>query len=87
MSDIEVQQMEENILRGVALAYERLVEQKKKEDGELVFAREDGKIVKVKAKDLQQRLISNVPRPEQAGVSFLRRDGGTDRFTVNRTSE
>ena len=52
MSDIEVQQMEENILR-VALAYERLVEQKKKEDGELVFAREDGKIVKVKAKDLQ----------------------------------
>ena len=30
MSDIEVQQMEENILRGVALAYERLVEQKKK---------------------------------------------------------
>ena len=48
MSDIEVQQMEENILRGVAL-----VEQKKKEDGELVFAREDGKIVKVKAKDLQ----------------------------------
>ena len=52
MSDIEVQQMEENILRGVALAYERLVE-KKKEDGELVFAREDGKIVKVKAKDLQ----------------------------------
>ena len=32
MSDIEVQQMEENILRGVALAYERLVEQKKKED-------------------------------------------------------
>ena len=53
MSDIEVQQMEENILRGVALAYERLVEQKKIEDGELVFAREDGKIVKVKAKDLQ----------------------------------
>ena len=53
MSDIEVQQMEENILRGVALAYERLVEQKKKEDGELVFAREDGKIVKVKAKDVQ----------------------------------
>ena len=44
MSDIEVQQMEENILRGVALAYERLVEQKKKEDGELVFAREDGKM-------------------------------------------
>lgn len=53
MSDIEVQQMEENILKGVALAYERLVEQKKKEDGELVFARADGKIVKVKAKDLQ----------------------------------
>lgn len=53
MSDFEVQQMEENILKGVALAYERLVEQKKKENGELVFSCEDGRIVRVKAKDLQ----------------------------------
>lgn len=51
MSDIEIQQMEEKILRGIELAYQRLVAQKKREDGELVFS-QDGKIVVVKASDL-----------------------------------
>lgn len=51
MSEIEVQQLEEKILRGIELAYQRLVEQKKREDGELVFSQE-GKIVVVKARDL-----------------------------------
>ena len=70
MSDIEVQQMEENILRGVALAYERLVEQKKKEDGELVFAREDGKIVKVKAKDTIEANLQCAPAGTGRGFFF-----------------
>ncbi len=51
MSEIEVQQMEEKILRGIELAYQKLVEQKKRENGELVFS-QDGKIVVVKACDL-----------------------------------
>ncbi len=51
MNENDIKELEEKILAGVALAYEKLVEQKKKEDGELVFSRE-GKIVVVKARDL-----------------------------------
>lgn len=51
MNENDIKELEEKILEGVALAYEKLVEQKKKEDGELVFSRE-GKIVVVKARDL-----------------------------------
>ena len=52
MSDAEIKEIREKILKGIALAYERLVEQKKKDDGELVFS-ENGKIVRVKARDLK----------------------------------
>lgn len=52
MNDVEVKEMEKRILDGVALAYQKLVEQKKKEDGELVFSQQ-GKIVKVKARDIK----------------------------------
>lgn len=51
MNENDIKELEEKILEGVVLAYEKLVEQKKKEDGELVFSRE-GKIVVVKARDL-----------------------------------
>lgn len=51
MNDIDIKELEKKILEGIALAYEKLVEQKKKEDGELVFS-QDGKIVIVKARDL-----------------------------------
>jgi len=51
MDKKEIKEMREKILTGIALAYERLVEQKKKEDGVLVFS-ENGKIVEVKARDL-----------------------------------
>ena len=43
--------MRDKIVKGVDLAYQRLLIVKAKEDGELVFSR-DGKIVKVKARDL-----------------------------------
>jgi len=52
MDNEEAEQIREKILKGLALSYERLVEQKKREDGELVFADKDGKIITVKARDL-----------------------------------
>ena len=42
----------DKVTEGVKLAIERLIEKTKKEDGELVISR-DGKIVKVKAKELR----------------------------------
>lgn len=51
MNDTDIKELEKKILEGIALAYQKLVEQKKKEDGELVFS-QDGKIVVVKARDL-----------------------------------
>ncbi|MDR3328573.1 MAG: hypothetical protein LBS63_00500 [Prevotellaceae bacterium] len=47
----EIKDIRDKILKGIALSYERLVAQKKKEDGYLVFSK-DGEIVKVKARDL-----------------------------------
>ena len=41
----------DKILKGLKLSFERLVEKKSKEDGELVFSI-DGHIIHVKAKDL-----------------------------------
>ena len=51
MNDIDIKELEKKILEGIVLAYQKLVEQKKKEDGELVFS-QNGKIIIVKAKDL-----------------------------------
>ena len=48
MSEIEIKQMQEKINAGILLARKRLIE----EDGELVVVR-DGKIVRLKAKDLK----------------------------------
>jgi len=42
----------DKIVRGVNLARERLIKQRAKENGELVFSDENGKIIRVKAKDL-----------------------------------
>ena len=39
MSEQEVREFEENIVKGANIAFQRLVNQKKKEDGELVFSR------------------------------------------------
>lgn len=37
MNEQQVREFEENIVKGANLAFQRLVSQKKKEDGELVF--------------------------------------------------
>ena len=53
MNEQEVREFEENILRGAHIAFQRLVSQKKKEDGELVFSR-NGHVFRVKATDLDK---------------------------------
>lgn len=52
MSEIEIKQMQEKINAGILLARKRLIEKAKKENSELVVLR-DGKVVRVKAKDLE----------------------------------
>ena len=51
MNKAEVEIMQEKIMKGVELAYERLLIGKQKDDSELVFSH-NGKIVAVKARDL-----------------------------------
>ena len=53
MNEQQVREFEENIVKGANLAFQRLVSQKKKEDGELVFSR-NGHVFRVKATDLDQ---------------------------------
>lgn len=52
MSEIEIKQLQEKINAGILLARKRLIEKTKKENGELVIVR-DGKVVSIKAKELQ----------------------------------
>ena len=52
MSEIEIKQMQEKINAGILLARKRLIEKTKKKDGELVGGR-DGKVVRIKARDLK----------------------------------
>ena len=51
MSTSETDQLLDKITEGVKLSIRRLIERTKKEDGELVFSK-NGKIVRVKARDL-----------------------------------
>ena len=52
MSEPAIKQMQEKINAGILLARKRLIEKIRKEDGELVVMR-DGKVVRIKAKDLK----------------------------------
>ena len=52
MSEIEIKQLQEKINAGILLARKRLIEKTKKENGELVVFR-DGKVVCIKAKELE----------------------------------
>ncbi len=52
MSEFEIKQMQEKINAGILLARKRLIEKAKKEDSELVVLR-DGKVVRVKARELK----------------------------------
>lgn len=52
MSQAEIDKTFDKITEGVKLAIQRLIERTKKEDGELVISK-DGKVVRVKARDLK----------------------------------
>ena len=52
-SEQELREFEENIVKGANVAFQRLVSQKMKEDGELVFSR-NGHIFRVKASELDK---------------------------------
>jgi hypothetical protein len=52
MTKQESNSIKEKFLKGFSLAISRLIEQTKKEDGELVISR-NGKVIRVKARDLQ----------------------------------
>ncbi|MDR0566773.1 MAG: hypothetical protein LBG47_07045 [Prevotellaceae bacterium] len=63
MQDKEFEELCDKIVKGAALAYERLVAQKKKEDGELIFGI-DGKIVRVKVRDLPENGATRKAQPK-----------------------
>ena len=51
--EIKNQELRNKIVMGVALAVNRLIERKILADGELVYSK-DGKIVKIRARDLSK---------------------------------
>ena len=51
MSELETRQLRENILNGLNIAFQRLIQEKKKNNSELAFS-DKGKIVKIKASEL-----------------------------------
>ena len=53
MNEQEVREFEENIVKGANIAFQRLVNQKKKEDGELVFS-QNYHILRVKAFNIKK---------------------------------
>ena len=54
MTESDINDKHDKILKGIKLAYQRLLISKQKEDCELVISR-DGKIVRVKASELLNR--------------------------------
>jgi hypothetical protein len=53
MNEQEIREFEENIVRGANIAFQRLVSEKKKENGELVFSR-NGHLFRIKAADFDK---------------------------------
>ena len=53
MNDKEIIKLREKILKGIALSFDKLVQEKIKTDGEFVFSI-DGENIIIKAKDLKK---------------------------------
>ncbi|MCK9305103.1 MAG: hypothetical protein PHP30_02230 [Bacteroidales bacterium] len=51
MGETETKELRDNILSGLDISFQRLIQEKKKSNAELVFSNK-GKVVKVKAKEL-----------------------------------
>jgi hypothetical protein len=52
MEEKEITEIRTKILEGISLAFRRLVEEKKKNDEDLVFS-QNGKIIKIKAREFR----------------------------------
>ena len=52
MTKTEIKVMRTKILQGIEISYNKLLTERQKEDGELLFS-ENGKVIKVKARDLK----------------------------------
>lgn len=64
MSRTEELELRNRLLIGLNVSYTRLIEKKQKEDGNLIFS-ENGKIVKIKARKLNQ---GTAPAPRQTRI-------------------
>ncbi len=51
MSELETRELRDSILNGLNISFQRLIQEKKKNNSELVFSSK-GKVVKVKATEL-----------------------------------
>lgn len=51
MSELESRELRDNILTGLNASFQKLVQEKKKDNSELVFANK-GKVIKVKATEI-----------------------------------
>lgn len=52
MSELEQKRLRDKIMKGLKLSFERLVHEKKQKNEDLIFSR-NGKIIKIKAKDIK----------------------------------
>ncbi|MBP3356279.1 MAG: histidine kinase [Rikenellaceae bacterium] len=55
MSEIEIIELRDKVLKGVDIAFERLVERKRRDGGKFVFADEEGNVIRVPAHEVQVR--------------------------------
>lgn len=53
MSESEIQKLTEKIVQGISLSNDRLLEQKKRENGVLVIEDDCGNIVHVRAREIE----------------------------------
>ncbi|MFA5850708.1 MAG: hypothetical protein WC833_12625 [Bacteroidales bacterium] len=51
MSELETRELRDNILNGLNISFQRLIQEKKKNNSELAFSNK-GKVVKIKATEL-----------------------------------
>lgn len=51
MSELETRELRDNIILGLNIAFQRLIQEKKKTNSELVFANK-GRVIKVKATEI-----------------------------------
>jgi len=53
MDETEIKIMRTKILQGIEISFNKLLSERQKEDGELIFS-ENGKVMNVKARDLKE---------------------------------